>query len=68
MKGFDRPVISISTITDAHIVRRIIEIEAIKYMLDKEFTPPVWVSANIPGGDKANKKREEEYCHRIEIL
>ena len=37
-------------------------------MLDKRFTPPVWVSANIPGGDEANKKYEEEYYHRIKIL
>ncbi|NQS89612.1 sugar isomerase domain-containing protein [Patescibacteria group bacterium] len=67
LEGFDRPIAPISNITDAYIVRRI-EIEAIKYMLGKGFTPPVWVSANVPGGDEANKKYQEEYYCRVKLL
>ena len=67
LEGFDRPIAPISNVTDAYIVRRI-EIEAIKYMLDKGFTPPVWVSANTLGGDEANKKYQDEYFYRIKLL
>lgn len=67
LDGFDRSLAGISTITDCYIVHRI-EIEAAKYMLSKDFTPPVWMSANVPGGDEANKKYEKEYYNRVKYL
>jgi len=67
LEGFDRPIAPISTITDGYIVRRI-EIEAVKYMLSKGINPPVWVSANVPGGDEANKRYQDEYFYKIKQL
>ncbi len=65
--GFDRPFAPISGITDAYIVRRI-EIEAVKYMVAKGHTPPVYMSANRIGGDEANAALIEKYFHRIKLL
>lgn len=31
-------------------------------------TPPVWMSANMPGGDAANKALEEKYFYRVKHL
>lgn len=67
IEGFDRPINPISTVADAYIVRRI-EYEAIKYILSKGFTPPVWMSANCVGGDEANEKYEEEYWYKVKML
>ncbi len=36
--------------------------------IKKSGIPPVWASANMPGGDKANKQLEEKYSHRIKHL
>lgn len=43
-------------------------IETVKRLLEKGMTPPVWVSANMPGGDEANKKYEQKYFGRIKHL
>ena len=34
----------------------------------KGITPPVWMSANMPGGDEANKALEEKYFLRVKHL
>jgi len=67
LEGMDVPISPISTMTDGYIVRRI-EIEAIKYMIKKGFQPPVWVSANLPGGDKSNEKYIREYNEKVYLL
>ena len=67
LKGFEVPIAPVSTMTDGYIVRRM-EIEAIKYMLSKGFKPPVWVSANLPGGDKINDKHINQYYNKIKIM
>ena len=67
LEGFDRAIAPISTVSDGYIVRRI-EIESIKYMVEKGFKPPVWVSANTVGGDKANKKYQDDYFYKIKLL
>ncbi len=67
LDGYEVPVSPISTITDGYIVRRI-EIESIKYMLSSGFNPPVWVSANSPGGDENNEKYIDEYYHKIKLM
>jgi len=37
-------------------------------LIAKGITPPVWMSANMPGGDEANKALEEEYFFRVKHL
>lgn len=64
---FDRPFAPITTITDGYIVRRM-EIEAVKYLLDNDFTPPMWMSANVVGGDEANEEYIDKYYNRVKHL
>lgn len=37
-------------------------------LLEKGIQPPVWMSANMPGGDEANKALEEKYFYRVKHL
>jgi len=67
IEGFDRPFGPISSMTDAFIARRM-DIEAIKYMVGRGFKPPVYMSANRPGGDEANEELINKYYHRIKNL
>ncbi|MBA4388972.1 MAG: hypothetical protein C0404_13405 [Verrucomicrobia bacterium] len=67
LKGYKIPIAPISSVTDSYIVRRI-EIAAIEYMLSKGFKPPVWVSANLPGGDVVNERYIEKYFYRVKMM
>jgi uncharacterized phosphosugar-binding protein len=67
LKGYDIPIAPISSVTDSYIVRRI-EIDAIAHMLSKGFKPPVWVSANLPGGDVVNERYIAEYYNRVKLM
>ena len=37
-------------------------------LIEKGITPPVWMSANLPEGDRNNKANEEKYIPRIKHL
>jgi uncharacterized phosphosugar-binding protein len=67
LDGCEVPISPISTITDGYIVRRI-EIEAVQYMLSKGHKPPIWVSANLPGGDETNQHYLDEYHNRVKLM
>jgi uncharacterized phosphosugar-binding protein len=41
---------------------------AVKLLADRGITPPVWVSANMPGGDEINKAYRDRYMPRIRHL
>ncbi|MEM3433104.1 MAG: SIS domain-containing protein [Candidatus Methanomethyliaceae archaeon] len=41
---------------------------AVKLLAERGVTPPVWVSANMPGGDEKNKIYRERYMPRIRHL
>ena len=43
-------------------------IETVKVLVSKGVTPPVWMSANLPGGDESNRKYEQMYFGRIKHL
>ncbi|WP_455381243.1 sugar isomerase domain-containing protein [Salinispira pacifica] len=43
-------------------------IEAVKSLVSRGVEPPLWMSANLPGGDEANRAFEEEYIPRIKHL
>lgn len=43
-------------------------IETAKKLENMSIEPPVWVSANLPDGDKINKSLEEKYIPRIKHL
>ncbi|HUX22198.1 MAG TPA: sugar isomerase domain-containing protein [Spirochaetia bacterium] len=43
-------------------------IETVKVLVAMGQEPPLWVSANLPGGDEANKANEEKYIPLIKHL
>jgi uncharacterized phosphosugar-binding protein len=46
----------------------VLMIEAVKALVTMGVDPPLWMSANLPGGDEANRKLEEQYIPRIKHL
>lgn len=65
--GMKTSMMPISTMTDGYIVRRMEE-ETAKYCMSKGYEPPVWCSANSPGGDEFNADLEEEYWYKAKML
>ena len=51
--GFDVPIAPTSTIVDAYIAHRMV-IEAVAEMKKRGIEPPIFRSANLPGGDEFN--------------
>lgn len=65
--GFDQKVAPTSTLCNSFTINLMI-IKTVEKILKKGEVPPVWMSANMPGGDQANKKYEEKYACRIKHL
>ena len=49
-------------------VLNLLMIETIRKIVEAGRTPPIWRSANMPGGDEANRALEEIYIPRIRHL
>jgi len=64
LEGFANPFTPGSTIAGVYIIQSILS-TAIKIMVDKGLTPPVFLSGNLEGSDEHNKKLIEKYKHRI---
>jgi uncharacterized phosphosugar-binding protein len=67
IEGLDLKVASSSTIANCFILNSLMAVVAEK-LIQKGVTPPIWKSANVPGGDEANKKYIEKYKPRIKHL
>lgn len=67
LEGMDQRVAPTSTFCNAFTVNCLV-IETVKALLARGITPPVWISANMPGGDEANKALEQKYFGRIKHL
>jgi len=67
VEGFDTPIAPISNITDFYIAHRL-EIATVKKCVERGITPPVWSSANAPGGDEINAKFINKYLPRVKYL
>lgn len=65
--GLDQRVAPTSTFCNAFAVNCIV-IETVKELIARGITPPVWMSANMPGGDEANKRWEVSYQGRVKHL
>ncbi len=65
--GLDSPVAPVSNVIDFYIIHEL-EIAAIGECLARGVTPPVWCSANEPGGDEKNARYLEKYKPRIKML
>lgn len=67
IEGLDLKVASSSTIANCFILNSLMAV-VVEKLIKKGVTPPIWKSANVPGGDEANKKYIEKYRPRIKHL
>lgn len=67
MDGLDTPIAPVSNIVDFYILH-CMEIATVAECLRRGVEPPVWKSANEPGGDAYNQKNIEKYRDRIKML
>lgn len=65
--GFETPIAPASNIVDFYIAH-LLEIETVRLCVEQGITPPVWSSANTPGGDEKNAAYLEKYRPRIKML
>jgi uncharacterized phosphosugar-binding protein len=65
--GLETPIAPISNIADFYIAH-LLEIETVKQCVEAGITPPVWSSANTPGGDEKNAGYLAKYRPRIKML
>jgi uncharacterized phosphosugar-binding protein len=66
-EGMPQKVAPVSTVVLAYTLNLIV-IETVRLMLEKGIEPPVWVSANLPGGDEMNRKHIQKYKGRIRLM
>jgi uncharacterized phosphosugar-binding protein len=52
---------------DAYIAHRMV-MEAVAVMVERGLEPPIFRSANLPGGDEYNAKLLERYRNRVKDL
>jgi uncharacterized phosphosugar-binding protein len=50
------------------VALNLLVIETVKQLVALGAEPPLWMSANLPGGDEANRAFEEKYIPRIKHL
>ena len=65
--GLETPIAPTSNIVDFYIAH-LLEIECVRQCIERGITPPVWSSANTPGGDEKNAAYLEKYKPRIKML
>ena len=65
--GFDRSFGPVSNSVDFYIAHWL-EIETISKCIAQGITPPVWSSANEPGGDEINAAYLKKYFNRVKCL
>ena len=65
--GFDTPIAPNSNVIDFFIAHRL-EIETVKRCVARGIEPPVWRSANAPGGDEFNAQYVAKYWPRVKCL
>lgn len=67
LEGADQKVAPVSTICNSFAIQLLV-IETVKKIIELGKKPLIWKSANMPGGDDANRKYFEEYSKRIKHL
>lgn len=65
--GFETPIAPNSNLVDFFIAHRL-EIETVKRCVARGIEPPVWRSANAPGGDEFNARYVAKYMPRVKSL
>lgn len=67
LEGCGTPIAPVSNIVDFYIIH-CLEIATVEECIRRGIEPPVWKSANEPGGDEYNAKNLEKYKNRIKML
>lgn len=65
--GFDSAIGPVSNLVDFAIAH-LLEIETVRLCVERGVTPPVWRSANAPGGDEFNAAMVKKYKPLIKSL
>ncbi len=65
--GLNTPIAPVSNIVDFYIAH-LLEIATVDECIRRNITPPVWTSANTPGGDEKNAAMLAKYRPRIKML
>ena len=65
--GLDTPIAPVSNVVDFTIAH-LLEIETVRQCVERGIVPPVWNSANAPGGDEKNAAYLAKYKPRIKML
>ncbi len=65
--GLNTPIAPVSNIVDFYIAH-LLEIATVDECIRRGITPPVWTSANTPGGDEKNAAMLAKYRPRIKML
>ena len=58
---------AVSSIVSSYIAQSLV-LEIVNLFIENNITPPIYMSANLEGGDEHNKKIYEEYRQRIKSL
>lgn len=67
VSGLDTPIAPVSNLVDFTIAH-LLEIETVNICIERGIVPPVWNSANTPGGDEKNAAYLKKYKGRIKSL
>ena len=67
VEGFDVPIGPTSTMVDAFVAHRMV-MEAVAEMVRRGLEPPIFKSANLPGGDEHNAALVKKYKPRVKDL
>ncbi len=67
VEGFEQPISGISSTIDFYVAHRL-EMECVKECVRRGIVPPVWRSANLPGGDEYNAALRAKYNGRVKFL
>lgn len=65
--GLETPIAPVSNIIDFYIAH-LLEIATVEECVARGITPPVWSSANTPGGDEKNAAYLAKYRPRVKML
>ncbi len=65
--GLPQKVAPVSTLVNSFSLNLLV-IRTVEKLVGQGVTPPIWTSANVPGGDEANKNYIERYKGRIRLL
>ncbi len=66
LDGCPQKIGALSTFANAYVMNSVV-VEAINFMVEDGFEPPVWRSGNCPGGDEWAERWRKEMIRRIKV-